>query len=152
MRSEAYSLFAPMVRTRFFCLARPKRQHSRSAPGPKVVLSAHQAIVYYAPREEKTWTVHSSCKLLRSKHQLSAGQFYSRGVYTIFRHTRAENTTFPFRSREEMWHFRPRLRLGWQFTRALNWPTLYLPCCVIYNSNEDRPNQKARAHTAKCRF
>jgi hypothetical protein len=26
----------------------------------------------------------------------------------------------------------PRLRLGWQFTRALDWPTLYLPCCVIY--------------------
>ena len=25
----------------------------------------------------------------------------------------------------------PRLRLGWQFTRALDWPTLYLPCCVI---------------------
>ena len=26
----------------------------------------------------------------------------------------------------------PRLRLGWQFTRALDWPTLYLPFCVIY--------------------
>ena len=26
----------------------------------------------------------------------------------------------------------PRLWLGWQFTRALDWPTLYLPCCVIY--------------------
>ena len=26
----------------------------------------------------------------------------------------------------------PRLRLRWQFTRALDSPTLYLPCCVIY--------------------
>ena len=28
--------------------------------------------------------------------------------------------------------YHPRLRLGCQFTRALDWPTLYLPCCVIY--------------------
>ena len=31
-------------------------------------------LVYYAPREEKTWTVHSS--------------FYSRGACTIFRHNK----------------------------------------------------------------
>ena len=35
-----------------------------------------------------------------------AGQFYSRGAYTIFHHTRAENTTFAFLSRERKWHFR----------------------------------------------
>ena len=59
-------------------------------------------IVYYAPREEKTWTVHISCK---GKHEMWAGQFYSRGASTIFRHTRAENTTFAFLSRERKWYY-----------------------------------------------
>ena len=62
-------------------------------------------IVYYTPRKEKTWTVHSSCK--SCKHELWAGQFFSRGSYTIFRQTRPKNTTFPLLLREGMWYFRP---------------------------------------------
>ena len=58
-------------------------------------------IVYYAPREEKTRTVHISCK-----HEMWAGQFYSRGAYTIFPHTEAENDTFPFLRRAGMGYFR----------------------------------------------
>ena len=54
-----HSLFSPMVRIRFFCLARPKMQSSRSG----AFRPARQKIEYYAPREEKTWTVHNSCKL-----------------------------------------------------------------------------------------
>ena len=36
-----------------------------------------------------------------------AGQFYSRGAYTIFPHSEAQNATFPFSRRAGMWHFRP---------------------------------------------
>ena len=42
----------------------------------------------------------------RGKHEIWAGQFYSRGAYTIFHQTRAENTTFEFLSRERKWYFR----------------------------------------------
>ena len=62
-------------------------------------------IVYYAPRKEKTWTVQNSCK--SCKHELWAGQFLSRGSYTIFCHTGPKNTTFSFLRRERMWYFRP---------------------------------------------
>ena len=41
------------------------------------------------------------------KHEMWAGQFFSRGAYTIFHHARVENTTFAFLSREQKWHFRP---------------------------------------------
>ena len=48
----------------------------------------------------KTWIVHISSKLppepKATKHEIWAGQFYSPGAYTIFHHTRAENTTFVF--------------------------------------------------------
>ena len=39
-----------------------------------------------------------------------AGQFYSRGAYTIFPHTEAENDTFPFLRRAGMGYFRPGVR------------------------------------------
>ena len=39
-----------------------------------------------------------------------AGQFYSRGAYTIFPHTDAENDTFPFLRRAGMGYFRPGVR------------------------------------------
>ena len=71
------------------------------------------SIVYYAPREEKTWTVHILCKLQLiscGKHEMWAGQFYSRGAYTIFPHTEAENDTFPFLRRAGMGYFRPGVR------------------------------------------
>ena len=69
-------------------------------------------IVYYAPKEEKTWTVHISCKLPPSRRRgcqtrVWAGQFYYRRAYTIFHYTQAENTTHAFLSRERKWHFRP---------------------------------------------
>ena len=35
------------------------------------------------------------------------GPLYPHVTYTIFHHTRAENTTFAFRSRERKWYFRP---------------------------------------------
>ena len=41
------------------------------------------------------------------KHKMWAGQFFSLGAYTIFRHTRAENNTFAFLSRERKGYFRP---------------------------------------------
>ena len=42
------------------------------------------------------------------KHErCAAGQFYSRGAYTIFHHTLDENITFAFLSREQKWHYRP---------------------------------------------
>ena len=67
--------------------------------------------VYCAPREEKTWTIHISYKLwlmeVVGKREMWAGQFYSRGAYTIFHHTQAENSIFAFLSRERKWHFRP---------------------------------------------
>ena len=68
----------------------------------------------------------------------------SHGAYTIFHHTMVESTTFAPGSETQMWYFRPgydeksythhgdkkdhprahvchpRLRLGWQFTRALD--------------------------------
>ena len=44
------------------------------------------------------------------KHEMWAGQFYSRGAYTIFPHIEAENAMFPFRSRAGMRHFRPGVR------------------------------------------
>ena len=50
-------------------------------------------IVYYAPREEKTWTVHSSCKLPPEPK--------------VMRHTEAENDTFTFLRRAGMGYFRP---------------------------------------------
>ena len=73
----------------------------------------------------------------------------SRGAYTIFHHTLAESTTFAPGSETQMWYFRPgydeksytqhggkeghprahichpRLQLGWQFTRVLDWTTLH---------------------------
>ena len=41
------------------------------------------------------------------KHEIWVSQLHSRDAYTIFHHTRAENTTFAFLSRERKWHFRP---------------------------------------------
>ena len=70
-------------------------------------------IVYYAPREERSWTVHISCKWAEGeggKHEMWAGQFFSRGVYTYFPHTEAENDTFPFLRRAGMEYFRPGVR------------------------------------------
>ena len=61
-------------------------------------------IVYYAPREEKT---KKEPKAKGGKHEIWTGQFYCRGAYTIFHHTRAENTTFAFLSQERKWHFWP---------------------------------------------
>ena len=76
----------------------------------------------------------------------------------------AESTTSAPSSETRMWYFRPgydeksytqhedkeghprahvchpRLRLGCQFTRALDWPTLYLPCCVIYYHRQIEEN------------
>ena len=37
---------------------------------------------------------------LGGKRELCAGQFFVHGAYTIFHHTRAENTTFAFSSQE----------------------------------------------------
>ena len=78
-----------------------------------------------------------------------------RFIENIFHHTLAESTTFAPGSETQMWYFRsgydeksytqrgdkeghprahachPRLRLG-LFTRALDWPTPYLSCYVIY--------------------
>ena len=36
------------------------------------------SIVYYAPREEKTWAINISC--ISGKHELRTGQFYSHGA------------------------------------------------------------------------
>ena len=73
-----------------------------------------------------------------------------------FRHTLAESATFPSCSETGMWCFRPgygekwythygnkiaqptarvchpRLRLGWQFTQAMECPSFFLTRCVIY--------------------
>ena len=82
-------------------------------PGAKTGMwhfrSRCEEIVYYVPREEKTWdslAFGSDVNL----HELWAGQFYSRGAYTIFPHIEAENAIFPFRSRARMRHFRPGVR------------------------------------------
>ena len=40
-----------------------RRGAIRKAVVPVVLGMLHDIIVYYAPREEKTWTVHSSCEL-----------------------------------------------------------------------------------------
>ena len=69
-------------------------------------------IVYYALREEKTWTVYISCKLPPSpsaresvNHEMWAGQFYSRGAYTFFRHSRRKVTALRLHSRAYSRHF-----------------------------------------------
>ena len=62
-------------------------------------------MVYYAPREEKTWTVHIWCKW--QTRDVGWPILLPWCVYTIFHHTRTENTTFAFLSRERKWHFRP---------------------------------------------
>ena len=77
-------------------------------------------------------------------------QTFGRGMMkNVFHHILAESITFAPRSETRMWYFRleydkksyvqhgdkeghPRPHVGWQFTRALDWPTLYLPWCVIY--------------------
>ena len=51
-----------------------------------VVINSVSKLVYYTTREVKS---------------------YLHVAYTIFHHTRAENTTFAFRSRERKWYFRP---------------------------------------------
>ena len=80
---------------------------------------------------------------------------YSISNRIFFHHNLAKSTTFASGSEMRMWYFRPgydeksytqhgdkeshprahvcdpRLRLRCQFTRALDWPILYLPCCVI---------------------
>ena len=77
----------------------------------------------------------------------------------LFRNTLAESATFPPCCETGMWYFRPGygekqythhgnkigqptarvchplLRLGWQFTRAMDCPSFFLPRCVIYYSS-----------------
>ena len=72
-----------------------------------LIIEKNIKIVYYAPREEKTWTIQISCKCT---HEMWAGRFYSRGAYTIFPHTEVENDTFPFLRRARMGYFRPGVR------------------------------------------
>ena len=53
---RAYTIFSPYPGRKYHFRSRLKNAN--------VVFSARVwRIVYYAPREEKTWTVHSSCKL-----------------------------------------------------------------------------------------
>ena len=83
-------------------------QHLQHEREQVLLVGAGIEIVYYAPREEKTWTVAFGSGV--NSHELWAGQFYSRGAYTIFPHIEAENDIFPFRSRAGMRHFRPGVR------------------------------------------
>ena len=68
------------------------------------------------------------------KHEMWAGQFYSRGAYTIFQYTRAENATFAILSREGMWHLRPGYgeKLLLNIVKiSLHTYTRYFPICII---------------------
>ena len=69
-------------------------------------------IVYYALGEEKTWTVHISRKLTPELKVRVANTRCGMANFTpverilFIHHTRAENTTFAFLSRERKCHFR----------------------------------------------
>ena len=63
----------------------------------------YSAIVYYAPREEKTWTGHIEGE--GGKHEMWVGQFYSRGAYTFFRHSKRKVTALRLHSRAYSRHF-----------------------------------------------
>ena len=60
----------------------------------------------------------------------------------MFSSHRAESTPFPPGAKTEMCHFRPRLRLGWQFTRDMDCPSFFLPRCVIYYFSKPKTNYR----------
>ena len=79
------------------------------APGSKLRMRylrpRYGEIIYYAPREEKTWSVHSSCELTNTSCGLA--NFTPAERILFFRHTLAESTTFAPSSKTRMWYFRP---------------------------------------------
>ena len=97
-------------------------------------------IVYYIIREVNSWPVQSTCKLTPEPKAL-----YHHVAYTIFHHTRAENTTFAFRSRERKWYFRPGYGVkkisklspvvGLQEIGLGNWGSLKMKCYTIIEFN-----------------
>ena len=124
-------------------------------------IKKHQAIVYYVPREERTWTADISCKLPPDRRRgwktrdVGWPILLPWSVYYFSSHG-AESASFPLGSETEICHFRPlceekyytfhgskisqptarvcypRLRLGCQFTQAVDCPSSFLPRCVIY--------------------
>ena len=93
-------------------------------------------------REVKSWSVQSTCKLpsqpkVRVANTCSGMAlfilvlrmlfFFTPGrMYHISARRKTENVTFS----ASVWG--PRLRLGCQFTRAVDCPSFFLPRCVIY--------------------
>ena len=110
MRSEAFFIFSHDACIRFFCLVRLKIQHSRS--------DSRSESGSFGPLGNSRYITHLGRKKIGQSisgvncgtHVMWAGQFYSRGVYTIFHHTEAENDTFPFLRQAEMWYFRLGVR------------------------------------------
>ena len=81
--------------------------HPNPNPIIKIYLISLLYIIYYASREEETWTVHSLCELQPCqirKHEMWAGQFFAHGAYTIFHHTLAESTIFGPALRNILFH------------------------------------------------
>ena len=94
---------------------------STFAPGSKTrmwyFLSRYDEIVYYTPREKKTWTVHSSCELTPEPKASVANTCCGLAnftpverILTIFPHIKAEDVIFLFRSRAGMKYFRLAVR------------------------------------------
>ena len=75
------------------------------------ILSAIKKKHYYSQPLIKNKKLYDLCS---NQFCVKLVYYTTRGVksdphvaYTIFHHTRAENTTFAFRSRERKWYFRP---------------------------------------------
>ena len=135
---------------RFFFTTPSRKYHIRfRLKIANVIFSPHCCqIVYYAPREEKTETVHTSCKLPNTRCGLANFTPVERILFfTIpgpkIPHSRfwagSENGTFgqsmvknSIRNTDIKMATPEHMLANWQFTRALDWTILYLPSCVIY--------------------